>query len=166
MSIEAHLTLLCEGGQLWPIGRADGIRRMFVCREVLVAVSRPFDKGTPGRALLAMRQRLDQFTEGGVIPFGWDPKQKKPSAIFARVAPVELGVVSIRVTYKDQGVRVFGCLARPDWYVGMHWEFRDDVGDFGKQAQKCRRDYEDLVGRSPHVGNDPDEYFTLGKLVV
>lgn len=65
---------------------------------------------------------MDEFTDGGFITVGEDPRQKDATAILARVDPIEEEIFSFRCLDPKPGIRALGCFAETDTFIALTWD--------------------------------------------
>lgn len=164
MSIDAEIAKL-NGTELTFLGHSIPsmavVRDVFVGKEVLDLVG---DEASPpsdvakvaGRA----RAKLDTITGGGIFVFGMNPKHKSPTCLIARNSPPQMGVLDVRVSDPNPGLRIFGCLAQKDVLVLLTWARRKDL-DFQGEIKRCSNEWTRLFPAFPaFFGNYATEYFT------
>lgn len=139
----------------------DTIRTLFVSREVLDAVSEPF-QGVRKTWLAEFRENLDAFLEGCELSVGENPFDKDAGALIARVAPPEDEFWDLRVTAPNPGIRAFGAFAEFDTFICLTWEFRDAIGDyFDAEVDRCKEEWRRLFGNTkPFKGKNLDAYLS------
>lgn len=163
MSIRNAIQGLCQAGDLQLL--VPSIPSFSVKRDVFLSGSvRDFLDAAPGVDRAYHRQGgralslLDRFSTGSYMTFGMDPYDKKASSILARIAPVGLGIVDVRVTDPRPMVRLFGGFAATDVLVLLNWAPRDGL-DFSAQAALTRAHWNALMGNhAPIVGTKVEDY--------
>jgi hypothetical protein len=166
MSIRTQIAHLCKAEALhaFPFGPQRGPRHLFVSTDVLKTIvdGSTWDSSIEGKLYVRANTRLEAYAWHAEIPFALDPSDKEPRAAFARVSPVELGVISVRAWTQNRKhhIRVFGCFSEKDWFVALTPEFRTGL-DFDKAAEQCRDAWDKLFGDySPHQGGSVHDYLS------
>ncbi|WP_158665335.1 hypothetical protein [Sinorhizobium fredii] len=133
-------------------------RHIFLGKEVQQFVD---GDGVDGRfARLSGRTLsvLERISNGSYVTFGMDPHDKDASCTIARVDPVLLGIVDVRIRDPQPAIRVFGGFAEPDILVLLKWMPRAGL-DFRAAAQLCRQEWDSLFpGHPPIYGEKVEDY--------
>ncbi len=166
MSIQAEIARECRARRLhevsdpWGVGRGHP-RRLFVSNEINAIMQySAWDGSLEGKCYVAANARLEAYARHADIPFAWDPDRKPRHTAFARVKPVELDVICVRVWHRKTHLRMFGCFAQTDWFLPLIWDFRTGI-DFDEMAKECRERWTALFGAiAPHHGNRPHDYIS------
>lgn len=165
MSIRDQIQKLIDNNELFCLESEmtgdETVRALFVSREVLDAVTPPFNE-YHAILLSEFRSNLDAFLEGGEISVAENPYEKKPHALMARVAPVENEFWDLRVTAPQPQIRAFGGFAEKDTFVLLTWNYRDSIGNnFDAEVDRCRIAWQQLFGNTaPYSGTRLDDYLT------
>ena len=169
MSIRDEINVHVRNGtlvHLQPWLPSDPVNRtMFIGEEILeIADPSTAADNWNGQREARVRGALDTFTAGRLISFGLNPHQKKTAAFMARVSPTDAGVCDIRVLDPRPGIRVFGCFSEPDVFIGLTWNYRENLerdDDWNAAANECRSEWDKLFPRvAPHIGTRIADYVT------
>jgi hypothetical protein len=126
-------------------------RTVFVTSELHEIVNGPPWPNTwEGRRYAALRGLLDGFTEGDTITIALDPFDKDPSAMMARVHPVEDEVWDFRSIEAKSALRVFGRFSEPDTFIGLTWNYRE-ILDWNEEVHGCKEEWNKTVPSYPPV---------------
>jgi hypothetical protein len=143
-----------------PLGPGLGPRRLFVSSNLAgILTPAAWDSSPEGKCFVAAYTRLGAFVRNRDIPFAWNPDRKPPGTAFARVKPVDLSVVAVRVWHKRTHLRMLGCFSEKDWLILLRWDFRTGL-NFTKEANECRQDWAALFTIAPLKGNSVHDYLS------
>jgi hypothetical protein len=171
MSIKVQISNHVEAGTLYALSPAIAHdnsqlkRGVFVSDEVWnlvgddVPVSEELER-VSGQA----RSRLDSFSLGRSVVFAMHPRQKSVHSDIARNAPIESGIVDVRITNPEPTLRIFGGFAGRDILVLLTWKHRKDL-DFEVEVTRCKLEWGKFFpGNIPLIGTTNDEYIS-GKFI-
>lgn len=168
MSIQDQIAGFLRDGRLvaLPMLVRTSPRRVYLSPEVNDMVSMPFSDDEEGERFAECRAHLENFSRNNRIGLGWDPDNHGPTAAIARVRPTNLYVFDFRSKDDIAGIRVFGGFAKKDWFVGLTWEFREDV-DWEEEILRCRAAWSELFGAPlQSLGTNPNDYLSGNYSIV
>ena len=118
---------------------------MFVVPELNDYTRMPFADTEEGERFAAVAQHFDAFCEMNMITVAQDPHNKPSDVMLARVAPVDDEFWSMRIVEPEgtSGIRVFGAFCACDSFVALHWDYREDISDFGAEVQDAKQIWQD-----------------------
>jgi hypothetical protein len=166
MSIDAEIARLVGKDLTFLVPGLQGAavsRDIFVSREVLDLVG---DDATPppdleliaGRA----RAKMDGITTGKAFVIGMNPKpgKKSPTCLVARNDPTHKGIVDIRLSDPNPGLRIFGAMAKKDVLIALTYAPRKGC-KFSAEINRCRLVWDTLFpNHPPFYSNNYTEYFS------
>lgn len=166
MSIKAAVDQLVQAGRL--IHRPSSLfkisaRDMFITPEIDALAQMPFADTGLGERHAALASYLDAFSELNEITVSEKPHQKPWDVMLARVEPPELDFWSMRIIDPEDtpGMRVLGGFCCLDGFVGLSWDYRENIGNFDDEVQAVRDVWRDYFGDArPHSGEKLDDYLT------
>jgi len=163
MSLEDHLSMLCETKRLWLLTPTDEGKKLLRCVYVTNEVKMFLEgaKGIPkdllpvaGGALAA----FDTYMGGGRVTFGMDPHQKDRAAMMARNAPPADGICDVRVLDPKPQVRIFGAFPAQDIFVAMTWHRRRLLAFAGAVGRAKKQWLHLFADMSPVVSEKVTDY--------
>jgi len=144
-------------------------RRVYLSTEVAKMVNRAFEDSEDAVRYAESRALLDHFASDRRVALGWKPLDKRHTAALARIDPEghpNQYVFDFRSTDEVAGIRVFGCFARRDWFVGIRWDFRENV-DWPSAAQRCHEAWISIFDAPPpNLGRNQNDYLSGNYLLV
>jgi hypothetical protein len=154
--LSQELTFLC------PVMPGVSVHRdVYVGAEVLGLVG---DDATPSseyeKVSAKARARLDHFSAGKFVVFALNPRNKSVHSDIARNAPIDKGILDVRITDPNPKIRIFGGFLQPDVLVLLTWATRDNL-DFTAEVDRCRKEWDRLLPKNPPViGNKHEDYIS------
>ena len=116
-----------------PLFPMDPVYRcLLVGADVWEATRGPFSDDFTGERQAHFRAALDQFVSGGELAVADDPYDKDPDAMLARINPIHEEVWDIRIVEPGSGVRCFGRFVARDTFVGLGWDYRENIRSSGE----------------------------------
>jgi hypothetical protein len=149
--------------QSQPSGRA-----MFISREINAIAHPPWKPNQKGIRFARMRAQLDRFTEGQKISVSENPASHPGYTFMARNDPMVSQAFDIRCTDPRPGIRVFGRFIEKDTFVGLTWDYRENLNgkDFDAAVERLVREWRRLFPNEPlFAGRNLNEYVTNFYLV-
>jgi hypothetical protein len=138
-------------------------RRMIVTPEIDALAKPPFEDTTVGERHAALAQYLDAFCELNEITVSEVPDAKPRDIMLARVSPVEDDFWSMRVTDPEDtpGMRILGAFCDLDCFVGLTYDFRENIYDFDEEVLSVKESWKEYFGDlKPLKGKTLDDYLT------
>jgi hypothetical protein len=137
------------------------VRDVYVGSEVLSLVG---DDATPSaeyeEVSARARARLDHFSAGKYVVFALAPRNKSVHSDIARNAPIDKGILDVRITDPNPQIRIFGAFLQPDLLVLLTWASRVDL-DFPAEIDRCRKEWDRLLPNDPPlIGQKHDDYIS------
>jgi hypothetical protein len=159
---------LCASGQLfeWSPAIRDVLsysRTLWLTSDVLDVVNSTTAETWTAIRHMQFGASLDAFINWEEISVAENPFNKEPDAFLARVAPVERELWDIRTIEPPQGMRCIGGFVDRDEFVGLVWDYRENVksGQFDALVERGYREWQRLFGPlTPHRGDSLDAYLT------
>jgi hypothetical protein len=164
MSIRSQIAGHVDAGALHefvnPLGAGRNARRLFLSNDAFtITDTGQWDDSDIGNCFVRANSRFEAFVKNDEIHFSLQAKKKHPRTAFARVCPIKLGVVAIRVWQRSHHLRVFGCFAEKDWFVAIKWDTREDL-NFREAAAECCDIWNGWFSFPPLVGASIHDYFS------
>lgn len=135
------------------------VRDLIVSNEVWEVARWPFEEHWVGNRHAEFRGYLDAFTGGEELGVSEKPFNKRADTFLARVHPINLEVWDIRAIEPRPGIRCFGCFGGLNLFVGLTYEYRENLEEteeaFAIEARRCR-DAWDFFSTAPSRGNVSD----------
>lgn len=137
---------------------------MFISKHLRGAMDGPWYSADEEKRLSRLRGDLDAFVLGQMISVADHPYLKNKTAYLARVDPIHKEIWDIRSIDPRPGIRVLGCFAETDVFVGLVWEYRSNLDgpggklweDFVQRAEHAWRLF--ALGLPPHSGSAISDY--------
>ncbi|HEV7731419.1 MAG TPA: hypothetical protein VGR62_04615 [Candidatus Binatia bacterium] len=157
--------------QLAGSGLDDERRKVIVSGRILQLLKGPWEDGALERIGIRTGAYFDAFIEQEFVTVRQGPPGDDNAQV-ARLEPTGRNVVELRCLPRDKkddypSIRVFGCLARKDYYVALGWNFRFELGKFrdprwDAAIECCKRSWWTLFPcHEPLTGGEfPDDYIT------
>jgi hypothetical protein len=171
MSIEDAVNRLCLAGALHQL-EGSGLggaprRRICVTEGIRRLVVGPWVDSPERNFGTRVAVYLDAFIEQELLPVREGPPAKDDAHLARLEPPPNRSIIEIRCLSTEPSIRVLGCMAKKDLFIGLHWDLMRNLGRFGSPEwnaaiAKCKADwralfpfYDPLSG-----GAFPDDYIT------
>ncbi len=167
MGISDEIKMLCQANLLiefFPIFSIRRRRQVYLSKQVSSMVDGPWPTKTEGFRWGYVRADLEHFIQDPWIVVAQDPR-RGGEALMSLLVPPEDGVWDVRCRDPQPGVRILGCFALQNVFVGLTWEYRLPLKDFEsaewKQAiSKCKEHWNHRFWHRCFTGSFPDEYLS------
>jgi len=112
-----------------PRDRASQVKRhVFIHEEIDVRLKEaPTADDFDGLRFGYLQVILESFVFGEIINISMNPDRKKSETAWARMKPVSDEIWDVRVVGREASLRVLGGFAMPDVFIGLEYEFRDNL---------------------------------------
>lgn len=146
-----------------PIGRA-----LLVSKEINAFLSGPWDDRAAERKANRLQTDLEQFVIDAWITVCMVPRRAK-SAYMAVLDTPEDGVWDIRSRDPKPAIRIVGCFAEVDVFVGLTWDYRINLTtelQWKQIINRCQSQWRTLFPAiKPHTGEKVHEFISRNVLL-
>jgi hypothetical protein len=164
MSIHEEINTHLMSGRLVHLPHAipgtPSVRIIIVNRDVLGATDLRHWSGDERYRLGVLRGDLDRFIGGGRVSVMLSPRPKPATTYLKRLDPVVREVWEIRSCDPSPGVRVLGRFVERDHFLGLAWNFRENLSSsWDSICDRCLDQWRQLLPNySAHMGRKADDY--------
>jgi hypothetical protein len=165
MSIRDEINRHCASGQLAQLRHSiPGIgnaRTIILNQATLDATNLSRWKGNDRYRLGRLRGDLDRFIGGDRVSVMLFPRAKSATTYLKRLEPVTDEVWEIRSCDPKPGVRVLGRFSELDVFIGLAWDFHENLHGRSWESvrQRCLEEWRRLFPScSAHSGENHNAY--------
>jgi hypothetical protein len=166
MSIQDKIDSLCVDRRLfrvrpsWP--GLQEVRVIYVTPGIIVLLEGPWaDRQTEKRWNRA-RQQIDDFIDGKRLTLRTAPR-KKSTCFMSQLDPPDNEIWEIRCRDPKPGLRIFGSFATLNVFVGLTWDYHEDLGpeeDWKRAIRNYQAQWQMHFTAPAFTGSYPHGYLT------
>ena len=150
--------------ELVPIFSVRRRRQVYLFKDVASMVEGPWSTKADAFRWGYVRADLEHLIQDAWIVVPEDPR-RGGSALMSLLVPPEEGVWDIRCRDPQPGIRILGCFALRDVFIGLTWEYRLPLKDFESSEwrnaiSRSKTQWNLCFWHQPFKGSYPDEYLS------
>ncbi len=167
MFIRDEIEMLHEAGiliEFVPIFLVRRRRQVFLFKDLACMVEGPWPTKADAFRWGYVRADLEHLIQDAWIVVPENPR-RGGVALMSLLVPPEDAVWDIRCRDPQPGIRILGCFALKDVFIGLTWEYRLPLKDFESSEWRdaisgAKRRWNLCFWHQPLKGSYPDEYLS------